>query len=107
MQFRTSNCVALSTADMLAARDHYVKVLGFEVAQQTEQWVELKTGELRLFLCEDDSPVQPTFDLQVPSLEPALRHLIENGWTQVDLVPNEVFVRDPFGFLYALTPKND
>jgi hypothetical protein len=103
MEFQTTNCVAISVSDMRAACDHYAQVLGFETVKEHDQWIEVKSGGLRLFLCQDDPPLPPTFNLRVPSVEGALEHLLSNGWSQVDLGEGEVFVRDPFGSLFALS----
>jgi catechol 2,3-dioxygenase-like lactoylglutathione lyase family enzyme len=103
--FRTSNCVALGVPDKQIAARHYREVLGFEEGASSDNWVEMRSGALRLFLCEDEVRL-PCFDLEVEDVEAARSALAQAGWKQVDLAPNDVFMQDPFGYTYCLSAKS-
>jgi catechol 2,3-dioxygenase-like lactoylglutathione lyase family enzyme len=106
MTFSTTNCIALSTRDMRTAADHYVQVLGWKVVQESDEWVELDSGGIRFFICQDQVPQPPTFELRTEAISGGVQRLVSNGWTKEEFGDGEVFVRDPFGNLYALTPAD-
>ncbi|HZH99173.1 MAG TPA: VOC family protein [Fimbriimonadaceae bacterium] len=91
-----------------AAAGFYSRVLGFKRVKEGDGWVEMETGGIRLFLSEDDVKV-PAFDLEVPDVEDALRELEQAGFERVVLTPGEkdTFVRDPYGYIYCLSPCRD
>jgi catechol 2,3-dioxygenase-like lactoylglutathione lyase family enzyme len=102
MQFKTSNCVAIGVPDMDEALTLYAEKLGFEITRQSKDWSELNTGALKLYLVRDNVR-EPCFDLAVDDVPAAEQFLAETGFIRVDLAPNEVFMRDPYGYLYCLS----
>jgi catechol 2,3-dioxygenase-like lactoylglutathione lyase family enzyme len=70
MRFQTSNCVALGVANKREAADLYRDVLGFEEVKEGGNWIEMRTGALRIFLCEDEVRV-PCFDIETEDVEAA------------------------------------
>ncbi|MBX3120026.1 MAG: VOC family protein [Fimbriimonadaceae bacterium] len=105
MKYRMSNCIALGVPDKEAAARFYQETMDFERVKDGPGWIEMKTGPLRIFFCSDDV-MEPAFDLEVDSLEVAIPRLEAAGCVKEDLVPNEVFMRTPFGHLFAITPKD-
>jgi catechol 2,3-dioxygenase-like lactoylglutathione lyase family enzyme len=108
MAYRFSNCVAWGVEDKEAAAEFYSRTLGFRRVKEGPGWVEMEAGGIRLFLCEDDVKV-PAFDLEVPDVERALQELEAHGFERVVLTPgeNDTFVRDPYGYIYCLSPCSD
>jgi catechol 2,3-dioxygenase-like lactoylglutathione lyase family enzyme len=104
MTFRTSDCVALGVDSARVAADHYKSVLGFEEGKSGSNWIEVRSGALRLFLCEDEVKV-PCFDIQVEDVEAARIYLEGAGWAQVDIAPGDVFMRDPFGYTFCISQR--
>jgi catechol 2,3-dioxygenase-like lactoylglutathione lyase family enzyme len=104
MKFEMSNCIALGVGEMLKAAEFYEGALGFERVQERPDWIELKSGQLRIFVCNDDVG-EPVFDLRVGDVEASLRYLLANGFSRVvfDEDDRDVFVRDPFGYAFCLT----
>lgn len=105
MKFTMSNCVALGVPDKRRAADLYRDVLGFEEVKSESNWVEVRSGSQRLFLVEDEVQV-PCFDLQTEDVEAAERYLSEAGFQRVELAPGELFMKDPFGYIYCISPAD-
>lgn len=104
MRFQTSNCVAIGVPDMDAALTLYAEKLGFEITKQTRDWTELKTGGLTFYLVRDDVR-EPCFDLTVENVDEAQQWLAEAGFQRVEISANELFMRDPFGYLYCVSQR--
>jgi catechol 2,3-dioxygenase-like lactoylglutathione lyase family enzyme len=102
MNFQMSNCIALGVPDKRKAADLYTNVLGFEEVKSESNWVEMRSGSQRIFLCEDEVAV-PCFDLQTADVEAAEKHLADSGFVRVDLAPGELFMKDPFGYIYCIS----
>jgi catechol 2,3-dioxygenase-like lactoylglutathione lyase family enzyme len=105
VKFQTSNCVALGVSDKRQAADLYRDVLGFEEVKSGGNWIEMRTGALRIFLCEDEVNV-PCFDLEAESVEGAEAYLTAKGFEKVDIAPGETFMKDPYGYIYCLSAKS-
>lgn len=103
MTGKTSNCIALGVPDRAKAVEHYTSVVGFELVKEGSGWTELASGALRLFICADDVQ-EPVFDLQVPDTAAAEAELSAHGWQRVQLSPDELYMRDPFGYLFCISP---
>ena len=105
MTFRTSDCIAIGVSDMAAAEKFYVDVLGFEVGERWDGYVELKTGALKLYLCEDDAPI--CFEVLVDGVQAATEYLVEHGCEKDDEEGDEVFVTDPYGLRFCVSQSKD
>ena len=110
LQFRANNELALHVPDPAAAARFYERVLGGVVADRTADWIEVRSGALRLFLVRDPVPthdvVVPSFD--VPSRTAALERLQAAGCTLVPIgphAPDGVYIRDPFGVLFDVIER--
>ena len=106
MKFQLSNCVALGVSDMRKAADFYEKTLGYEKGGEGSGWIEMRSGALRIFLCNDEVG-EPTFDLQVDDVDKAVEYLMDSGFKRVVFDPNdkESYMRDPYGYVYAISTK--
>jgi len=106
MRFKLTNCVALGTHDMTKAAEFYENVLGFERGTESDDWVELKSGALQIYVCHDDV-VQPVFELETSDVPQAIEHLSQNGCERVvfDEDDSEVFMKDPFGYIYCISTE--
>lgn len=104
MAYELSNCIALGVHDMRAAADFYERVLGYRRRHTSPGFIEMHTGALRLFLCNQEL-VAPTFEMQVEDLPKAAAYLSSNGFEQEDEGEGEVYMRDPYGYVYCLTEK--
>jgi len=102
--YKLTNCVAIGVGEVEGAVDLYRSALGWEEVQRTDDWVEMRAGELRIFLVADDETT-PTFDLLVPSVAEALQHLEPLGFRKIGEKDGETFVSDPNGINFALTPQ--
>ena len=104
MRYSTSNCVALGVPNVEQALDVYVGKLGFEMGKRTDTWTELNSGALTLYIVQDDVH-QPCFDIEVDDVGAAQVELSAAGFEKVELAPNELFMRDPFGYLFCISPR--
>lgn len=103
MEFKTTNSVALGVPDRRSAVEYYVGTLGFQYVKEGSNWIELSTGALRLFICDDDVK-EPVFDIAVEDVGAATERLVSRGCVRVDLNADETYVRDPFGYLFCISP---
>ncbi|MBV6458448.1 MAG: hypothetical protein HONBIEJF_01576 [Fimbriimonadaceae bacterium] len=102
--YKLTNCVALGVGKLDDAVALYGNALGWEEIQRKDDWVEMRAGDLRIFLVEDDETT-PTFDLAVPSIDEAMARLQPLGFRKIGEKAGEIFIEDPYGIRYALTPK--
>jgi len=103
MPYKFSRCISFPTADRDRAADFYEKVLGFEVVERQDRFVEFKAEQNRIFIDQSDNR-GPVMELIVPDLEKAKQHLIKNGchiltWNGKG---KDCYIRDPFGFLFNI-----
>ena len=102
MEFKTTNCIALGAEDFRKAAGFYQRVLGFSQVNEGDEWIELDSGALRLFMTADDGTT-PTFNLAVQDVDKAAEHLLSEGFAKIGEGDGEIYVRDPFGNAFALT----
>ncbi len=105
MTFQTTNCVALGVPDVVEGATFYERVLGFVKLGQGDDWIELQSGALRLFITKNDGTT-PTFDLSVSDVAEASKHLIENGFERLGESNGEVYLRDPYGNAFAVSKRS-
>jgi len=104
MRFETSNCVALGVPDRAKAVELYSGKLGFQVTGEANNWTELSSGALKLYIVQDETR-EPCFDLVVDDVAAAKAEMEGAGFKQEDLSPGEIFMRDPFGYLFCVSPR--
>lgn len=98
-----TNCIAIGVADRDAAERFYVEVLGFTLGEKAESWTEIIAGPLKLYLCADDMAY--CMAVNVPDPDATAAYLELNGAQRLFESGGEVFVRDPFGTNWCLSPK--
>ena len=98
-----TNCVALGVSDRAAAERFYTEVMGFQPGQRSEDWTEVVAGPIRLFLCDDDMTHCMAVDVDDPTA--AAAEMESHGATRLFESGGEVFVKDPFGNNWCLSPK--
>jgi catechol 2,3-dioxygenase-like lactoylglutathione lyase family enzyme len=81
-----TNCIALGVPDKIAAARLYEEAFGFEVVKETEEWIELKAGVLRLFLCEDQVR-EPAFSVTVEDVQATSSRLLQMGLRTLGTTP--------------------
>lgn len=102
MEFKTTNCIALGADEFRKAAGFYQRVLGFSQVDEDDEWIELDSGALRLFITADDGTT-PTFNLAVQDVDKAAEYRLREGFSKIGEGDGEVYVRDPFGNAFALT----
>jgi catechol 2,3-dioxygenase-like lactoylglutathione lyase family enzyme len=110
--FAANNELALHVADPESGAEFYARVLGCEIANRTPDWIEVRSGALRLFLVRDPAAahdrVIPSFD--VVDRAAALRHLQAAGCTLVPIGPHSpdgFYVRDPSGVIFDVIERGN
>ena len=99
--------LAFGVPDKERATAFYRDVIGMSVEQKADSYVGLNGGPMTIYVCEDDVQV-PAFELVVEDVQAATQFLLENGCTLApDIHPGEVFVRDPFGYLFNVYKPSD
>lgn len=83
----------------------YRDTFGFEVVNEAPEWTELKAGDLRLFLCEDQVR-EPAFSINVIDVQATRAKLESLGFVNAEYDSNEVFLRDPFGYVFNIYPAD-
>jgi predicted enzyme related to lactoylglutathione lyase len=103
MPYKFSKCIACQTTDYERAIEFYQNVLGFDIVERHEDYVEVKAEQNRLFLAKSDTPCK-IHELIVPDLEAARDALVANGCEVVIWKGKgkDCFIRDPFGFMLNL-----
>lgn len=102
MKFETSNCIARGVDNMRSAAEFYRDTLGWDISRETDKWIEMKTGALLIYLCQDEVR-EAAFDMRTDDLVGAEAYLVGRGFQKVDLGTEELFVRDPFGYLTCVS----
>ena len=106
MARQLSNCIALGvgTGRVEEAATFYEKNFGGTRGKTGKDWIEIKSGPLRLFLVGDENGT-PTFDLTVENVDQAVADLVAAGCEVVDLggAPDEKFVKDPYGHFFCVS----
>ena len=103
MPFKFSRCLCLQTPGADKAAEFYEKVMGLPIVARTDNTVEFKSGEIRLFVQEKEQ-LGPIMEFVVPDLEKAKTELLKHGCQVVRWMGkgNDSFIRDPFGFVFNL-----
>lgn len=102
MKGRLSECIAIGVPNISAAADFYRQVMGFDLVEETDGWVELRAGAIRLFLCEDSFGA-PTYEFITPDVDEAVQTMLTAGCERLELGTQEVFLRDPFGQVFCVS----
>lgn len=109
MKRQLSNCIALGVGanNVEEAASFYERNFGGTRGKSGEDWIEVRSGPLRLFIVGDEQG-SPTFDLTVEDVHAAVHDLLAVGCTEVDLggAPDERFVRDPYGHYFCISKES-
>lgn len=98
--FRSNRQVAVHVPDLAKAEAFYSDVLGFKLVNRTDDYLELDTGELQLYVNRDSGDAQSFIpSLDVTDFQAAKRLLETSGCTIVREESRSLYFRDPFGFL--------
>jgi catechol 2,3-dioxygenase-like lactoylglutathione lyase family enzyme len=103
MTMEMTNCIAIGVSDRDAAEKFYTEVLGFEIGERGDDWTEVLAGPLRLYLCNDDMAYCMAVNVDDPFT--VAGQLEAQGCERLFESKGEVFVRDPFGTNWCLSPK--
>lgn len=103
MTLELSNCIAVSVDDISAAERFYVDDMGFQLGERSDDWVEVTSGSLRLFLCDDDEG--NCFELPVEHIPSTVAYLTEHGCKTYKKHGGEVYLKDPHGLRFCVTLK--
>lgn len=106
MELGLTNCIALGVPDRDSAARIYTQAFGFEIVEESEGWTEMAAGPLRIFLC-DDQVREPAFSVNVRDVEGTRRRLEQMGFTDAEYDSDEVFMRDPFGYVFNIYPAEE
>ena len=103
MPFKFSRCLCLQTPKAKDAVEFYEKVMGLPIVDRTDDTVEFKSWEIRLFVQEKEQ-LGPIMEFIVPDLEKAKAELLKAGCEVLRWQgkANDCFIRDPFGFVFNL-----
>lgn len=104
MTMEMTNCIAIGVKDRDAAELYYVDVLGFTLGDKAESWTEIIAGPLKLYLCDDDMAYCMAVNVDDPDSTAAYLEL--NGAERLFESGGEIFVRDPFGTNWCLSPRS-
>ncbi len=107
MERQLSNCIAIGvgTGKTEEAAAYYERVFSFERHREGGNWIEMKSGPLRLFLVGDDTAT-PTFDFVVGDVDATVANLLKEGCEKIEVEggQGEQFVRDPYGQFFCISP---
>jgi len=105
MQMRTTEHIALGVQDIDEAANYYVEVFGFKETGRKDDYVELTSGVLKLYITQDDG-YTPTFNVDVRSIAEAEAHIVANGGEVYMRHSEEVFVKDKYGHCFCLSKES-
>lgn len=100
----TSTCVAVGVPDLQEALDYYTGVFGFAQGASGEDWVEVKSGALTLFLTPDDGR-SPCFEFLTHDIPMALKKIVDSGGTHYADTDGEAYVQDKYGLCFCLSNR--
>lgn len=103
MAIEMTNCIAIGVKDRAAAERFYVDVLGFSVGGKKDDWTEILAGPLKLYLCDDDMAYCMAVDTD--DVSATAERFENNGCGRLFESGGEVFLRDPFGTNWCVSPK--
>lgn len=104
--FRSNSEVAIHVPDLDEAEGFYVTALGFRLVTKTDEYLEIDTGSLRLYVNHDPETSRsfiPSFD--VTDMARAREHLDSIGCRTVSLPNGGVYFEDPFGFVFDIVER--
>lgn len=90
---------------MRQAADFYEANMAFDRVKETDKWIEMKAGPIRIFLCQDDV-MEVAFALNSEDFEATVDRLKEAGCKVEFKIGEEYFIRDPYGYLFAVGPSS-
>lgn len=104
-----SNCeVAIHVSDLAKAEMFYGRVLGFRVAERSDDYLAFDTGALTLYVIPNPA-VQRTFipSYDVEDYAAARRYLESAGCTTVPAHEGGpgFYFQDPFGFVFDIVER--
>jgi hypothetical protein len=103
-----SNCIALGVGvGKLEEAASFYESMGMKRAKVDNNWIEVQSGPLRLFLVGDEHGT-PTFDIQVDDVSKAMEQFLASGCEeiQMDNSPDERFIRTPYGHFFCVSPRS-
>lgn len=98
-------CIALGVPDLAAAEEFYGTRMRFRPGERRDNWLEMRSGPLRLYLVEDNSKM-PCFELLVDDVPASRAELLAAGCELIRDDGNESFIRDPFGYEYCISVRS-
>lgn len=104
MKCEMSSCIALGVGDRREAANFYAQNMGFELVRETDEWTEMRSGPFRIFLCQDDV-MEVAFALNTDDFEAQAERLKAAGCKEEFKIGAEYFLRDPYGYLFAVGPE--
>lgn len=93
--------VAFTVSDREAAADFYVRVMGFTLQRQTDDWVHLTNGDANWYLTDDEG-ASPMFCFVTDDIPSAVAKVIEAGGRILSETETETHVQDAFGVSYCI-----
>ncbi len=98
--------MAFGVVNMHEAAAFYQNVMGFKLVRQRDEWIELDTGSMRLFLIQDNLR-QPTFELLARDPDQTVEFLEHHGCLldeDLSAEAGEPILRDPYGYIWIVSP---
>jgi len=96
--------ILIQAPEPTKAAAFYVKLLGFEITDETPNLISLHGEHINLFI-ERGPSLGPVLEVTVDDVEEAKLRLVKNGCEVVKDEPDfpRCYVKDPFGLIYNLT----
>jgi predicted enzyme related to lactoylglutathione lyase len=98
--------ILIQAEDPKNAAAFYVKQLGFEITDETQQLVSLHGNHINFFI-ERGPALGPVLEVTVDNVEEAKLRLVKNGCEIIKDEPEfpRCYVKDSFGLIYNLTTQ--
>jgi len=99
--------IILRTERFDEATRFYETVLGLRVTMRQDGMVGFEAGAIQLFVERGGPPHPPVFEMRVADVQAAKNELVSSGCVVVEENPHvpRCYMRDPFGFVFNLTPS--
>jgi catechol 2,3-dioxygenase-like lactoylglutathione lyase family enzyme len=96
--------ILIQAKDPMKAANFYVKELGFEITERTQNMISLHGENINLFI-ERGPALGPVLEVTVKSVKDAKANLKKKGCRIVKDEPDfpRCYVKDPHGLIYNLT----
>jgi hypothetical protein len=101
-----NSCVAIGVKDKQATASAFCELLGGELTDSRDDWVEVTAGPFKFYFVEDGTN-DIAFSIDVSDENAFLPKLLERGFRVDQAVTErvgETFVRSPDGLLINLNP---